>query len=235
MTTALIIRDDAQMSVGFTPQALEMKQSALDAAACVFRVASETENALAVTVQMEVHSALKLAEEARKAAKEPVLEFGRRIDDLAKRYKCELEAEEIRLAELVGNYQTAKLAQERAAESLRNSKLNQLEIERAANLSRAETHDARDEINSRFDEAAKAIAPVSLGNVKGQTVREDWDIEVTDIHALYTAAPQMVTLTPALSQIRMALDLGMKLPGVKAQRVVKAGVRTTKPRVKELV
>jgi len=65
--------------------------------------------------------------------------------------------------------------------------------------------------------------------VKGQVVRSDWNIKVTNPHLLYAAHPHCVDLKPRTSEIKELLRSGIKPPGVEATPVTKAGVRAGKP------
>jgi hypothetical protein len=56
-------------------------------------------------------------------------------------------------------------------------------------------------------------------------VREDWEITVNDLHALYRAHPFAVKLEPRLSELRQLLDAGIKVAGVTAKKITKVGVR----------
>lgn len=129
---ALIVRDDAQLTVTFTANALALRGSALEKSALVARVHDPDSQAKAVEAQKELSNAINLTERARKAAKEPVLEFGRRIDDAAKAFVADLKAEQLRVASLVGDYQQLEQARVRAAEQARLAEAAKLEAERRA-------------------------------------------------------------------------------------------------------
>lgn len=76
--------------------------------------------------------------------------------------------------------------------------------------------------------AAKAAVLPVVAPVKadGQRVRVDWDITVSDVHALYRHHPNCVELKPRLSEIRQLLDAGVTPKGVIAKKVAKSGVST---------
>ncbi len=223
----LLARDDARMAVSYTALAMDLKAYALERCALIGRVTNAAEQTEAVEAQKALRGIIKQTEDNRVEMKKPVLDYGRRIDDAAKLFVEELRMEEIRIATLVGNFQTAELARARAAEAAERSRLTALEKERQLALAASATHEQRDEVNTKFDQEATVavVAPVIPTKVEGQTVREDWEIEVTDIHALYRSHPRFVKLTPLMMEIRTALDAGVTPPGVRAKRVVKSGVR----------
>ena len=224
--STLIIRDDARLAVDFTAEAAAIKDAALEKAALIGRVSSPVENAAAVEAQMECQRVLKLAEEARVACKQPVLEFGRRIDGKAKEFSAELSAELLRLSRLVGDFQALEMAKQRAAEAQRVKELAEIERARQAELAAASSHKELEAVQEKFNQQAAEL-PVTVHPVRatGQIVKEDWDITVVDVHALYRSHPVCVKLEPMLSEIRALLGVGITPQGVRAQKVVKSAVR----------
>ncbi len=225
----MVARDDAVRGFGFTAAALELKAWALGFGALVVRVANPSEQKDAVAAQIEVAKVLKLAETARKTAKDPVLDFGRLIDDKAKEFVKELKQEELRLGRLVADYQQLEQARVRAAQQAENERLLQIERERAAETAKAQTHEELDQIVERFDQRVKdeAPAPVSIlpTRTEGQNVREEWAFDVTDIWALVRSHPMCVTVEPRRAEIKALLNAGHKVAGVRAWKETKAGVR----------
>ena len=154
---ALIRRDDKLLAASFTAEALALKEAALASGALVGKVTNGEEQEAAVTAQKEVGRILKLAEDARKAAKEPVLEYGRRIDDAAKRFIEDLKVEQLRLAKLVADFQQLEQARVRAAQLAREAEERKLQEERR----RAEEEvqrKAREEQQRLDEESRKAAA-----------------------------------------------------------------------------
>lgn len=225
MITELLVRDNAEMTVSLSGDAYRLQAEALEGAALIGRVSNAAEQAEAVEAQKALRTLIKECEDARVEVKSPVLDFGRRIDNAAKNYQEPLKFEELRIATLIGDYQTAELARVRSEEAARLAELTKLEKERQAALAAAETHDERDRINTDFDQQAQASAPPLIAKSEGQIIREDWDITVTDLWSLARAHPMCVTIVPRLSEIRELLDLGQKVAGVSAKKVVKSGVR----------
>lgn len=60
----------------------------------------------------------------------------------------------------------------------------------------------------------------------GMTVRQVWKFEVTDIHALYRARPDLVSLEPRTREINSAMSKGFReCPGLRIWSETVAGVR----------
>lgn len=130
MSTALITRDDAALSVSFTETAIAQKNEALEKAAMIAKVGNASEQQAAVEAQQAVHGMLGLIEKSRKACKDPILRFGELIDDSAKKFKIELLEEQLRLAKLVGDYVQLEAAKAAAAERARRLEEERIEREK---------------------------------------------------------------------------------------------------------
>lgn len=232
--TALIVRDDAKLSVAFTEAAVAMRDEALAVAALVGKVTNAEEQESAVKAQSEMQRIRSLAEKARKACKEPVLEYGRTIDATAKSFITELDAEMLRVSKLVGDFQALEQMKLRAAEQARNEELQRIERDRAAALAKAASHEAADAINEHFTNQASALPVKEPTRAEGQIVRQDWDISVTDIWTLARAHPSCVKIEPRISEIKELLKLGVKVQGVKAEVITKSSVRLTERRAIEV-
>lgn len=129
MSTALIKIDG--MAVGLLQDAYAMRDAALESAALVGIVKTAPQNESAASAMKEVKRVLKLVEDARKEAKEPVLDLCRKIDATAKEFVADLAAEELRLAKAVGNYQQEQLEIQRAAARKAAEEAARIERERA--------------------------------------------------------------------------------------------------------
>lgn len=276
---ALVTTEAPRFTLTITAAAEEQKSAALEKSALIGRVSNADEQELAVAAQAQLKIILSNAEHARKAAKEPVLDAGRQIDATVKSFVADLQAEELRIARLIADFQALELAKVRAAEAARRLEEERIERERQAELKRladeekarqiqlakaeaearqkereakdaaakAEAENLRREIErqkqlaaatslekmeavqERFSQEAAAL-PVAkqATRTEGQRVSEEWEITVTDIHALYRAHPACCKVAPLLAEIKALLNMGVKVHGVNAQRVVKASVRPMK-------
>jgi hypothetical protein len=223
MTTALVTQDRS-FQISFTPEAFAQRDAALTKSALVARVENAEQNSVAVEAQAALHDIIRAAEAARVAAKEPVLKAGRAIDAAEKAFSAEAKQEQMRLAELIGNFATAEQARVRAAESLRLKELADIERKRQEELAKAETHEERDRINSKHDVIASETKPVEPARAERQVVRNRWEITVADVWALARAHPMCVKVEPRLREIEALLDAGMTVSGVTAKKVAVSGI-----------
>jgi hypothetical protein len=223
---SMIVRNDAALTVSFTAEAEALKVQALDIAATIGRVTSVEEQAEAVKAQQSLQGILGQAEKARKACKEPVLDFGRKIDDAAKGFIQELKDEMARISTMVGTFVQFEQKRVQAEEQARNEKLLEIEREKARALAKAKTEAEVDAVQEHFNNkaAAQAPPPEPVARVEGQRVTQDWDIIVSDIHKLYRAYPTCVDLTARKSEIKNLLKQGITPPGVIATPVARATV-----------
>lgn len=161
-TAALMIRDDARMQLSITPEAAQMKCEALEKAALVGKVSNPAEQETACEAQKDLTSLLNLVEKARKAAKDPVLNFGRVIDATAASFVEDIKTEQLRIAGLVGDYQALEAAKVRAAEQARLAEERRIQEERrqaelaairAAEAERRKLDEAQREIQRQQAEA----------------------------------------------------------------------------------
>jgi len=86
-------------------------------------------------------------------------------------------------------------------------------------LQAEEEQEAREREMRRLEEE-RTVARQKAEEAKptGGALREEIDVEVTDIHALYKAMPVCVKLTPDLAMIKAMIKSGQTLPGVSATK-----------------
>lgn len=228
-TTALILRDDNKLAILFSTQAEELKQAALASSALVGRVSNAAENEIAVKAQAALHALVTSIEKARKAEKEPILIFGDRLDQSVKTFSEDLKSELLRVSTLIGDFAALEQAKARSADAARNEALNKIERERLAEASQATSHDALDAVNEHFNRrAAEAVDRHAYAPARadGQKISADWDITVTDVWTLARCHPGCVKIEPRLSEIKDLLKQGIKVSGITAVLITKAGVST---------
>lgn len=225
---ALVLTDHAIRRFGYTETALVRKHFALAGAEIVKSIETANDQQLAVTVQKVLAELINQAKEEVKAAKAPAKSFIAFIDDVSGKFLSELEHERDRLTRLVGDFQALEEARVRAEKQIQNDKLLALERERAAEIALAKSHDELDSIQAKYAEKAALeanSAPAQAIREPGQIVRQDWEILISDIHLLYRAHPVCVKLTALTGEIKSLLDAGVKVAGVTATKITKAGVR----------
>jgi hypothetical protein len=225
----LIVRNDATLTVAFDPSAFEQKEAALASAALIGRVSSPEEQAEAVEAQKAIKALLKLVEDSRVAAKEPVLRLGKTIDSTAKQFCLELDKELQRLMTLCGDYQTFLEKKRMAEEASQRKALEEIDRKRQEELAQARNAEHMEAIQEKYCNIAAASTPVPkpIAKAEGQVVTHEWDFAVVDAWALCRAFPNCIKPEPIRSEIKRMLDAGHTLPGVSAKKVVKSGVRLT--------
>lgn len=184
----------------------------------------------ATALLREVKDFTALIEASRKAVKEEPYQLCKKIDALAADLADALAAESRRISSLIGAW-TAE--QERAAEEARRKAWEEeerIKREAAQKIKDAEalsqTATAAAVLTEKIEaKAVEAIVQVrtTAGNIvaakpEGVSNRKVVKFEVTDIHALYGAAPYLVKLEPntaALNNAIKSLADGQHIPGVR--------------------
>lgn len=235
--TQIMVSDFAARSVSFSESVTEARDLVLSRCGLIGRVTNAAEQTKAVAAQSELAQIVSEVERTRKQVKQPLLDFERRIDDAARKFRAECDPELLRLSELIGDYQALEQEKQRAAERLKQENITGLERDRATELATAKSHDEADAINERYTDKAQLLAEkpaVLLPRAKGQVVKSDWEITVTDLWLLAKAHPTCVKITPLNSEIKLLLDADVKVSGVTAERVTKSSVRVRQQRTVEV-
>lgn len=209
----LILLTGKGYALSIAPEAQARKQSLLGASGAITRVSSLDESADARFVCARLSEMRIEVEKCRKAIKEPVLATGKEIDQLARDFLAELDAEEKRLRILIGDHyqEQERIRQEKeAAEREAFDKARAAREAAQAATDRANASQAPDDIKAAADAAlenrlaisnklaasAEVIAAAPPGGV-----RMVWDFEIKDIAHVYAAAPGWVELTPRRAEI----------------------------------
>ena len=156
--------------------------------------------------------ARKEAEEKERAIREQAereriaaeLEAKRKQEEFAKSPEGLAQAEAFRLKQ----QQEAKEREARQADQLRRVQ---------------EQEEAR--IRAERERAALQAQAHAPQKAAGQVVREEWEITISNPHALAVAHPDCVKIEPRLQVIKAKLDAGIQLPGVSAYKRATSGVR----------
>lgn len=156
---ALIVIDYGKREVSFTAAADEAERLALRRSVVIGSVANADQQAVAVAAQQEVAGAIKLFESAYRACKDPLWELCKKLDNLFKEKKNDLSNEQLRLAKLVGDFQTLEEAKVRAAEAARKLDEERIERERQAEARRIQEEAAA--VQRKLDAEAARIAALA--------------------------------------------------------------------------
>lgn len=224
---ALIVRHDAGLAVAFTDEARQQKALILDAAIDIERVSTPEEQAVAVGVQKSIKAFLDMVEAQRTKVKAPLLDACRELDGKVKEFVGKVNAEQLRIARLVGDFQQAELARVRSEEARRQKELAEIERKREEECAKAKSIEERERIREDFSQQVAAVQPPPApAKAEGQRVTETWEFEVMDASLLARCHyPEMCKVEPRRAEIKAALQAGRSVQGVRAWKVVNATVR----------
>lgn len=161
--------------------------------------------------------------ELERIEREKQQELQRIADEQARVEREAREAREAaeRLAQAARNIKTKKLAEEARLESERL----QREAEKTAQQSKA----AAEAVEARAGQAAYYESrPVLPTKARGQSERDDWEVEVTNPYDLAKFHPDCVTITPLIGKVKAALNEGRVLQGVKARKILTVNQRAAR-------
>lgn len=165
---------------------------------------------------------LQAAELARIEA-EKQAELKRIADEQA---RVEREAREAAEAAAKLAAEATNKKQRKAAEAAR------LESERLAKLAEGRkvfSDNAVAQVESKAGEAAYlASRPIIATKARGQSEREDWEVQIVNPYDLAKFHPDCVTITPLIGKIKGVLNEGREVRGVKAKKILVTNQRAEK-------
>jgi hypothetical protein len=241
MTSQLIsIQGTDTVSFSATEAAFDKRDTLALACGTVSSIANPEQAEHAAALLKEVKGFTRLIEDSRKTVKEPVLDLSRRIDTLAKELVDFLDQDANRISKLLGAYQMeqarlARVAQEKAYQDeqriLREAEEKKHVADETAR-SQAVSDRRIEKIEAQTFESiaqvrASAAAVAVASKPSGIATRMATKFEVTDIHALYAARPEMVKLEAAAAVINAVLRSNPKasIPGLRTWEEAAAIVR----------
>ena len=238
--TALIISDIDNAKVWLATDANARKEKILALSKTVTAVTNSTEDGFATQRRRDIKRLLAEVETTRKAIKQPVLNLGKRIDQIAADYLQALIDEESRIARLSGAWTAAEQRKvdeenERLAAAQRKAQQDAAEAlaeqERLANLAKPSPKKeiaAEVAVQAAQEKViqAQAAAPAFIPKVSGKVVKREVMFEITDAAALYAVRPEFFTLEPRRSAIKASINKDTRLPGLKCWEAVSTSVRT---------
>lgn len=127
MSNVIVSHGIGSVTVDSDARAVFARNNMVAQAYCIKSVSCEFELENAVEVLRELKGLLKSTEESRRVVKEPVLDLGRMIDDVAKKFIAPIDTELHRLTKLVGDYQAAEQA--KRMEAMRLQQIEQAKVE----------------------------------------------------------------------------------------------------------
>lgn len=188
-------------ALGITEEGQLEKSSLLAKAAPIKTIENEKARDHAIWIAGSIKAHLKRVEASRIEVKSPFLDISRNVDAIASSHVYGLEVELRRINRIVGEFEDDR--QERI--KLERDQL--IEQEKSSDLAVVlEAEEKLEQLKGAPD----------LAKPKGGALRRDWDIEITDIKALYLAHPQCVELTAKNMAIKDLLKVGIQPVGVRA-------------------
>ncbi len=257
MSTKLVpFRTDGALTFNLLPEAVILRDSIIEKTKPLITVSDETSKALAVERIAALKSLVADCEACRVAEKAPAKEYGEKIDAQAKEFKLPAEQEIARIESAIGKYVTDQQEKARAqAQRLREEEQRKVREQAARDKELADAQRKVQEATNAEErlkaaEEAKRLAeaaeeaemdaagaeppppPVFINTkVAGAAVKRTPQIMVHDIHELYKAHPQCVTLKENLNAIKDLIKLAesqnkpINIPGVDVSFVTDVQVR----------
>ena len=210
------------MEISIMPEAHDVKLSLINNAKTLETINDGFEATMVADSQKSLRHLINQIEESRKAAKAPILEFGKRIDSIAKDFIAEVKDEETRIGRLLGAFQIVEREKKILAERIARVQECKILSEAAAaafddsdSIARIEEEALARIIQARQEAASKNDA------VKGVKVRTTIEFEIESEAALLAARPDL--FSPNHSKIRAALKTTTTtIPGIKAWEQIKS-------------
>lgn len=230
--------------------ALSEQQTALAELGEVTQVTCPGEQDKAVRRARKAKILVQEAEKSRRSILKPIEGLVDRINLIAKGYKAKLELEINRVNMMCTQFQKEEDERIAMIERSRQAEIDRLERERIENERRLREAQEEAAAAKPDDREAQAMAELREQEAKeaieanaakqdvairqpeperqrasGQVVQDVVLYEITDLHALYAARPDLVRLEENKSAIRAILSKDLVLPGVRIWVEKRVGVR----------
>lgn len=206
----------------------ELKKQLLDLSTPIKTIADADHRDQAIKIAANIKGHLKRVEEARVEVKEPYLKMGKAIDAAAKDHAKALDAELERLNRLIAGFEQERIRKEQEEARARQAELERLkreadqaEKDRQEKLNLVENPkpgdgaaDMCDELDAdlaaqqaeeakkKLEQAQRAVPVPAIAKATGGSMRQEIDLEITDMAALYKAHPGLVKLTADIAAIK---------------------------------
>lgn len=175
--------------------------------------------------------------EARRVREEEELqrrrlaEIERQRNEELRRLQAEQEAKERAAreaqaaAERAAREAKTAIDREAAKHAAEQAEQQRLAAERAAAESKQREQAIEDQAAAKMYAESRPVQPT---REEGQIISYDWAITVTNPWELARCCPDCVKIEPLLTPIKTRLNAGASVPGVKAEKITKANVRSKK-------
>ena len=240
--TDLIQVNTEGCSIATTPEAMEVASNLHTELQEIKTVPDAAAQVMATERAVNAQRFLKQLEANRKDVKAPVIELGKRIDALAAELSAPVRTEMERVGKLVAGFQQAEAIRVATEKQLRDdmerraieakfdadalAKTAAAGVQTEADLAKA----IEAEVIARQAEKdmyAQLTAPTpTVQKASGSVTKKVLKFEVTDIVALFRAAPHLVKLEPNVTAIKSTCTPATNLPGIRLWEETETSFRT---------
>lgn len=236
MNQEIILADSPKLPIfRISDEELLTRDAALAASALIGKVSNAAENLSAVRSHIALVRIVKSWETARKISKELVLGAGRQLDRAVYSKLAEVEKEIGRLEELTSMFQLAERRRMSEERELQERELARINREKNDELAKATTIEEVQKIQERAQaEILIESKPIIATRAAGQRIKEDWEITVINPWELAKFHPDCVRIEPLLTPIKNALNAGIAVKGIRAEKIIKTQVRAGAPEIIEV-
>jgi len=218
-----LIKEKINLPVGYsvTADAEEARNEIALRGASITAVATAAQNDAAGVVVREIRGYVKAVEAMRQTLTKPLLDGQRLLKALSDDHCAPLVAEQQRIERLAVQFAQAEARRVAREEEERQAAYRKAEAERAAleekaRIAAEKANTEKQQVKAiQLGQAATAAAeqvaavlatpPPVMSKSKGQQVRRELRVEVTDIRALAAARPELVKFEPNLAAIKALL------------------------------
>lgn len=234
-------------AIAITQEADDQKKALTTRAASITTVTNDETQQSAVEVVRDLKALSNSVEATRKELKEPLLALGKEIDNVAKTFTADVDAEVNRLQNACGSFLRQKReeqerveAEERrkreealAAARAEEEKLRKkLESEQITEAERGKLEKKLDKVNVRAAVEIQASQQRELeaqaNQTKGTQLRKRYKAQVVDAKLAFAARPDLFDITLSASKVQAALKLDeagtLKTPGMFFEEDIKLAI-----------
>ena len=233
-TFAIVPSLDAT-SVTTLATAKEARDALLKDAVAITAITDRMDADCAASTLKELKDFTKSIEASHKEAKAPVLDLGRKIDEVKKDLLTEVEAQASRLGRLAGAFEAEE--RRKADEERRKAEAEVMRLRREADmkaLAAAREAKSIEEASAKAEEIqAKAAEEVAIIKQEqatqapaarpGLALRKEIIVEVLDAHALYAEDPRLCKIEANVAAIKALIKANphIKLAGIRHSTIDK--------------
>lgn len=226
MTDILIVPEAATEPYGIeiTDEGKKLKGQLIIRCAGITEVTSIKQRDGAIVTAATLKKHLKEVEAARQEVLKPFHAVVAAINAAARDHVKELGSELKRVNGLVGDFELERQKQEYMAKQEAATQLQAVSQEAAKAPEGTKTPakaleaalEAEERVGAATEKLDTVLATQEANKPTGGALRKDWDVEIKDLKALYTAHPQCVSMKANLLAIKDLLKIGITPPGVLA-------------------